>query len=132
MSTMYQITDVLFGADIEKKHIEFLKSILCVKKSMPNYMVFFALGQLPLLYTRKQYILKLWCKRLFTNNVVLQDCYSEMLGQCEVDPNCKNWLACVQHELDSLGFSDYWLNQHNLNVPLFLATMKQRVRDQCQ
>ena len=95
-------------------------------------MVFFELGQLPLLYTRKQYLLKLWCNLLFTNNIVLQNCYSEMLGQCEVDPNCKNWLTCVKHELDSLSLSDYWINLHNLNAPLFLATMKQHVRDQCQ
>ena len=96
-------------------------------------MVFFEMSQLPVLYTRKQYLkLKLWCELLFTNNVVLQTCYSEVLGQREKDPNCKNWLACAKHELDLLGLSDYWINQHNLNVPLFLATMKQLVGDQCQ
>lgn len=115
--------------DIEKLQLDFCKSMLGVKRSTPNVMIYFELGRTPLSLTRKLRIFKYWCKLTCTNNCILKGCYEYMYNECEANPNCKNWAAKIKHELSSLGMMDIWVTQHVTNVNYFLSVVKQRLLD---
>ena len=52
---------------IEKIHLDFLKSILKLKKSTPNVMVYDEFGRYPLEVMIKTRMIKFWCKLLSGN-----------------------------------------------------------------
>ena len=68
------------GDCLEKVHLDFCKRLLGVKKSSCNVMIYAELGRLPLQAGRKYKIIKYWAKLLSTDNIILKNCYLEMLN----------------------------------------------------
>ena len=83
--------------DIEKIHLTYLKTILGVKKSCSNSLVYFELGRFPLYITRKLKIIKYWLKLRSSDNCILKACYDEMI-KCN-----DSRITGIKNELNSSG-----------------------------
>ena len=53
--------------DIEKVHLEFLKSVLGVRRNTNTTMIYFETGRLPLYHVRILRMFKFWFKLLYYN-----------------------------------------------------------------
>ena len=96
---------------IEKVHLQFLKRILNVKSSTPNFMVYGETGRYPLDIHMKLRMLNFWMK-LVNNSSKLSGMLYKLLLQLHNDGLCKSkWLSFVQSILDKTGFSYIWENQ---------------------
>lgn len=119
--------------DIEKVHMNFLRSIVCVRKSVCKQVLYFEVGRLPLSIIRKFIIMKYWCKLLTTENTVLRACYVDMLldtglqGAGRLD---RNWARCVKRELYRLGLAEHWDGQYIENTAAFMEIFKRRYMDE--
>ena len=113
------------GDCLEKVHLDFCKRLLGVKKSSCNVMIYAELGRLPLQAVRKYKIIKYWAKLLATDNIILKNCYLEMLNT-----ESKNWVKGVRDILFELGFINVW-NEQTVNSNL-LPIIKQRIFDQAK
>ncbi|XP_076100737.1 uncharacterized protein LOC143069817, partial [Mytilus galloprovincialis] len=97
---------------IERIHLGYCKNIMKVKSSTSNVMVYYELGRLPLLHTRKCRIFKYWVKLLCITNCILKNCYCFLYDDLQKCPNNKtNWLYFIKNELLSKGLGDIWYNQ---------------------
>ena len=88
-------------------------------------MIYAELGRLPLQAIRKYKIIKYWAKLLSTDNIILKNCYLEMLNTESI-----NWVINygVRDILFELGFINVW-NEQTVNTNL-LPIIKQRIFDQ--
>jgi hypothetical protein len=71
------ITAVMFGVAIVQKmlkkvHLEYLKSVLCVRKNTNNVMVYIETGRLPMNIVRWFRVFKFWFKILQSENCILR------------------------------------------------------------
>ena len=88
-------------------------------------MIYAELGRLPLQAFRKYKIIKYWAKLLSTDNIILKNCYLEMLYT-----ESENWVNEVRSILFELGFLNVW-NEQTVNSNL-LPIIKQRIFDQAK
>ena len=121
---------------VERIHLNYCKNILKVKSTTNNVMVYYELGRLPLLYTRKCRIFKYWFKLLCTTNCILKNCYNFLYDELLKCPSNKtNWLYFIKNELLRVGLGDIWFNQGFFTdykiCNDFLFLIKQRLFD-CQ
>ena len=82
-------------------------------------------GRLPLQAVTKYKIIKYWAKLLFTDNIILKNCYLKMLNA-----ESKNWVNGVRYILFALGFINV-CNEQTVNTNL-LPIIKQRIFDQAK
>jgi exonuclease III len=113
------------GTNIERVHLDYCKTLLGVKKTTCNVMVYTELGRYPLRYIRIYRMIKYWCKLLNTNNCILRACYDTLYADAQ--RNVKNWAYNIKTELTDLGFSDVW-NSQSLEY-VSLPVIKQRIFD---
>ena len=123
-----EIWGITKSKEIERIHLKFLKSILCVKSSTSNMAVYGELGRFPLYISRYVRVIKYWIKLMKSDNVLIKELYLDMM----VDANrgLKNWASQVKMLLDMYGFSHIWLTQHVTNLENFHIVFKQRVIDE--
>eukprot|EP00918_Siedleckia_nematoides_P055132 GHVU01120244.1.p1 GENE.GHVU01120244.1~~GHVU01120244.1.p1 ORF type:complete len:281 (-),score=3.44 GHVU01120244.1:191-1033(-) len=114
--------------EIDKVLYKFCKHVLGVPLSTPNVAVLGELGQLPLSEICKFRVLKYWCHIISNKSTLLYKVYSSERQQLEVNVNTKCWCHKVKSLLDSLGFSDIWLNENSVGIPF--DSIKQRITDQ--
>ena len=98
--------------DVEKVHSSFCKTLLGVKKSTTNDLVYFELGRLPLYISRKLRIIKYWLKLRKSENCILKAC----LAQRILDND--EWIISIKNELNWLGlmyiFEGNFVNENNV------------------
>ena len=92
---------------IERVHLQFAKSLLCVKNTCQNDFIYGELGRISYRKRRSFIIIKYWLKLLNVserkyNNIV----YKMMLNDIELMPNKTNWASLVRNELFNLGFNE--------------------------
>ena len=115
--------------DLEKVHLKFCKSILGVKRSTSNFVVYCELGRLPLIYVRKLRIIKYWLKIMQSENCILKSSVEYMYEVFSTKPNCKNWISNVKSILDEIGLSDIFENVHSLSSKYVICIVKERLTD---
>jgi hypothetical protein len=118
--------------DIEKVHLESLKSVLGVRRNTNTTctMIHFETGRLPLYHVRILRMFKFWFKLLQTENCVLGAAYEYLYNVCEnTKRNSHNWAVFVKEQLHCLGLSYMWHNQSNLNTNVCMPIIKLRLRD---
>ena len=115
--------------DLEKVHLDFCKSILGVKRSTPNPMVYCELGRLPLICYRKLRIIKYWLKLKNTKNCILKSSFEYLCHEFHTKSNCKNWIANVFNILSEIGLRDLFLEYNHLDAKLIFPIVKQRIID---
>ena len=117
---------------IEKLHIQFLKQILSIRNSTPNYMVYGESGRYPLEVNIKLRMLNFWSKLLCENNKLSSSIY-KLLYEMHSRGVCNTpWLEYVKSTLNELGLTYVWDSQISINR-LDMAYIKQLLIDQfCQ
>ena len=117
---------------VETFHLQFLKTMLCVKTSTPNCFVYGEVGVFPLSIERKMRVIKYWLKLTRMNestNCYIKMIYNELLLLSVQDPSVTTWATLVKDMLQRSGFGHYWLQQRVQNEEKFLTMFKQRLQD---
>ena len=117
---------------IEKMHISFLKSILCVKSSTPNCFIYGELGVFPLLLRRQLSVIKFWLKLIRNDNntsILSRAVYSEMLAINIENPSVVTWASLVKSMLCKIGLGIFWEKQHVIDEKYFVRLFRQRIHD---
>ena len=117
---------------LEKFHLSFLKSVLCVKSSTPNCFVYGELGVFPLIVERKIRVIKYWLKivrNLGVKEHYVHRIYRELCDLNIVQPNVTTWVSQVKLLLESNGFGYVWANQAVDNERDFIRLFKERLCD---
>ena len=115
---------------LEKIHRSFLKSILGVRKTVPNVYVYKELNQEPIINIRLFRIVKYWLKilRLKDSNPV-KIIYKTLKRDIEINQNITNWVSLLKNNLEKFGFGYAWVQQDIPNELKFLSEFKQRISD---
>ena len=115
---------------IEKIHLGFLKRILGVRVSTPNYMVYGETGRYPLEINIKLRMLNFWV-RLLTNQTKLSSMLYQLLYNMQINEVCNfKWLNYVQSIFDDVGLSYVWNNQFVLSSTDIKVLVRQILCDQ--
>ena len=95
---------------IERFHLAFLKTLLCVKSSTPSCFVYGELGVYPLHIERKYRIIKFWLKILNSSTEsYMKKIYLDLL-MFNVDfPEKVTWVSLLKKMLFEYGFGYVWL-----------------------
>ena len=131
---------LLYGAEIwsyenmnaiERIHLNFLKKILKVRGSTPNYMVYGETGRYPLEITAKIKSLCLWSKLLQSENSKLSGTIYQLLYKVNKSDNkVFPWISHIKKILDDSGFSYMWSSQIPSSSEEIKIVIKQRLVDQ--
>ena len=114
---------------LERLHLGFLKSILCVRKSTPSCSVYEELNTTTLKCIRLKRILKFWLKIInLPNENPVKIVYNLLLKDSQGN-NVVNWASLVRDLLTTRGFGDVWLSQSVHNDIHFLLKFNQRISD---
>ena len=115
---------------IEQVHKDFCKSILKVKRSTMNEIMYGELGRIPLTVQRYIRIEKYWLKKLNIKQTRLTKVlYNVQFNALTNNHTIVNWVSKVRNLLFSYGFGEAWYNQGVGDVNLFLVLFKQRAID---
>ena len=115
---------------IERFHLAFLKTLLCVKNSTPSCFVYGELGVYPLHIERKYRIIKFWLKVLNSSTEsYMKKIYLDLL-MFNVDfPEKVTWVSLLKKMLFEYGFGYVWMWQYVEKDALFLSEFRQRLYD---
>ena len=116
---------------IEKIHLDFLKSILKLKKSTPNIMVYGEYGRYPLEIMVKMRMIKYWCKLLSGKNTKISCImYKLLYYMYKKDIYKSKWISKIENSVQEAGLNYAWLNNEVGNINHFCKTVNTRL--QCQ
>jgi len=114
----------------ERLCLGFLKSVLGVRRAVPNAFIYSEFGIFPLIIGRQKRIVKYWLKILSLNeNNPVKIVYKLLLKDIEENVNRTNWASLLKSMLEKCGFGDAWLHQCTLNEDRLLSQFSQRVQD---
>jgi len=118
------------ASDIEKIHNKFCRKVLRVKNSTNLECLYGELGRIPYFIMRKIIMVKYWIRLLAMDDRSIPLYIYKML-KYDVDRNMSyngtNWAHQIKSILDSIGMSDLWLHQYEIEINI--APIKQRIID---
>ena len=115
---------------LERLHMGFLKSVLGVKKSVPNAFIYSELETFPLNIVRKTRIVKFWLKILkLENSNPVKVVYKMLCQHTDDDDSIVNWASLLKNMLDKAGFGYVWLQQYVENESKFVSEFTKRTQD---
>ena len=105
------------GKDVEKVQLQYLKTLLGVKKNTYSAVVYCETGRFQIV--RLFRILKFWFKLLQSQNCILYTCYNMFREEFDHSKKSLNiWVTNLKNKLCEIGLCDFWLKQDNINVNL--------------
>ena len=97
------------GKDVEKVQLQYLKTLLGVKKTTSSAVVYCETGRFPLKVVRLFRIFKFWFKLLQSQNCILHTCYNMLREECDQSKiSLNSWVS-------------------NLKIKRFLVKPRQRL-----
>ena len=128
---LYGCEVIGFGKNdnLEKIHLQFMKRILNVRISTPNFYIYGELGRYPLDVTIKCRILCFW-SRLFTTNKLSSKVYCLMYNLYLNGNTGLKWIENIKNIFDEIGMSFIFSNQIQVNVNWIKTHVKYRLQDQ--
>ena len=103
--------------DIEQVHLTLCKTILCVKKSTPNVMIYGELGRFSLKYKIYSRIINYWKRNIVSNEQRLSVItYKFLFSMYKNHIFISRWIVNVKNILDFAGFDYIWLRQFDSNI----------------
>ena len=109
---------MLYGSEIwgfenpdclELNHLKFCKSILRLKNSTPNFMIYGELGRFPLSISIKVRMIKFWCKIVTGKRLKFSSLFYNLLYIYYTNYGFESkWLLCIKQILDDCGLSFIW------------------------
>ena len=125
-----EVWDMYEAKDVEILHNKFCRWTLNVRKSTNLVGLYGELGRPPLCILRKIITIRYWMKLLKSEDNFIPKQIYFMLKQ-DADNNKSysgtNWAYQVKHILDSIGLSNIWIQQYDIDIPFNL--IKQRILD---
>jgi len=115
---------------LEKVHLRFLKNILSVRSSTPNFMVYGETGRYPLAIKVKTRVLNFWTKLLMNQTKLSGIMYNLLYSMYSSENYNSKWLLFVKSVLDETGLSLVWNNQSALHSNDVKIVVKQILCDQ--
>lgn len=116
--------------DVEMLHTKFCRWTLNVKKSTNLSGLYGELGRSPLNINRKIIMIRYWIKLLRSDdNFIPKNIYLMLKMDADNNKtyNGANWAYQIKCILDSIGLSNIWFQQSDINIPFNL--IKQRILD---
>ncbi|KAL1447096.1 hypothetical protein WDU94_003514 [Cyamophila willieti] len=113
---------------IEKCQLQFFKSVYCLPRNTPNYMVRLEMGVVSLSYTVFKQMVEWWLKLLsMTSDRYPKLCYLELRNRDLRPSNIVkyNWVSLLKIKLCQLGYSEVWEAQ----CPIVLKDVKEGIYD---
>ena len=115
--------------NIEKVHLQFLKNILRVRTTTPNYLVNGELGRFPLAIDIKGRMLSFWNKLISSNK------FSSKIARLLYNMNINGtkgfkWITFVKSTFDEIGLSFMYSDQQYVSADWLQTYAKQILRDQ--
>ena len=116
---------------IEKIHLKFLKYVMKLRSSTPNYMVYGETGREPMEIKIKIQMLSFWSKLLMNSENKLSGILYQLLYNLHETGREKfKWIECIKTTLNDIGFSYIWTSQTPLSNIQLKTVIKQRMKDQ--
>ena len=130
---------LLYGSEIfghenlyqlERIHLDFLKSILKLKKCTPNVMVYGEFGRFPLEIMVKSRMIKYWCK-LISGKSTKISCiiYKLLYYMYRTDIYSSKWILKVKNIIQETGLNYIWLNNDVENIDNFCSIVNTKLHD---
>lgn len=118
---------------IEKVQNEYMRHILCVRRSTPLYMLYGETGLRPLLISIKERVLNFWSRLIIGKTTKLSYItYMYLLKDSELNIEHK-WITLVRNTLQELGMNNIWLSKAVPSHVWFKNAIKLKLSDQyCQ
>ena len=115
--------------NIEKVHLQFLKNILRVRTTTPNYLVYDELGRFPLVIDIKCRMLTFWNKLISSNKLTSKiDRLLYILNINEAQGF--KWIEFVKSTFDEIGLDFMYSDQQYVSADWLKTYAKQTLRDQ--
>ena len=111
----------------EKIHPEFIRKAIRCRKSTPLKTLYAELGRYPIDIIIKTRIIGFWNKLLLDKQTKISYILYKNLKDLALAPK---WIVNVKNILDSVGRSDLWLNQNNIQTFSIKHIIKQTLVDQ--
>ena len=115
--------------DLEKVHLKFIKKILNVRRSTPNYMVYGESGRHPLSIQIKIRMISFWRKLLENPNKLSGILYRLLFSLHGRNNFHFKWIEYIKSIFDNIGLSYVWNSQSLLMVTDIKGYIKQRLTD---
>ena len=93
--------------NLDTIHLGFIKEMLRLKKSTPNYFVLLETGELSMSYKVKYRMLCYWSSLVKSDKGKL----SQKVYDLQLPGFTSKWLTCVRNDLIDLDMFDYWVDQ---------------------
>ena len=111
---------------LERLHLQFCKTILKVRNSTPNYMVYGELGRFPLEIIIKRKMIMFWNSLQTEKTKLSSIMYQVMLKLHSENPSKFKWVSYVKSVFDDCGLSFIWEDQ----IPIEKNTLKTLISTQ--
>ena len=115
---------------LERVHLQFLKKVLSVRTTTPNFMVYGETGRYPIEINIKIRMLNFWNKLLMNNDKLSGMLYQLLLDMHNGGYCNSKWTSYVKSILDHTGLSFVWNNQNVLDKNYIKLYIKQILCDQ--
>lgn len=116
---------------IEKIHLDFLRSVLKMKKSTPHVMIYGEFGRFPLDISIKVRMINYWSKLITGKEDKLSyKMYNVLLYLHRNNIYSSKWIICIQNILQSVGLHYVWIDNHVYNIKSLCNEVKNRL--ECQ
>ena len=124
-----EIWGYLDAVKLETIHLNILKYILDVRKTVPTAYVYSEMNATPLHVSRKLSVIKYWLNILKLDVKHPVRLTYNVLRQAADDSTFPNWTTHIKFLLQSNGFGYIWENQNTVNDTYFLNQFKRRLSD---
>ena len=115
---------------LEKIHLQFLKRVLHVRSSTPNFMVYGETGHYPLIIRIKQRMLTFWSNILQSENKLCYTLY-QLMFKLQRSENCTfKWMDFLKSIFNDIGLTYVWDGQFSVSKTDIKIFMKQILCDQ--
>ena len=115
---------------IEKVHLQFCKTILKVRSTTPNYMVYGELGRYPMEIMIKRKIVLFWNNLLYEGNKLSSILYQLMFRLHQQNPSHFKWISYVKSIFDEIGLSFIWNDQLPIEKNVLKNIVSSKLNDQ--
>ena len=116
---------------LEKVQLDFLRTILCVRKSTPLFMLYGEVGQFPLQVIIQIRIICFWGRLLVGKASKLSlAVYKMLLKDTQTGFYNHKWIVTVRTILENCGMNNIWLNQSFLSLNVLKFRITSALKDQ--
>lgn len=116
---------------VEKIHLDFLRSILKMKKSTPHTMIYGEFGRFPIEISAKVRMIRYWSNLISGKmDKISYKMYKMLLYLHRNNLHSSRWISCIESILQNVGLNYIWIDNYVNNVDWLCKQVKERL--ECQ